>query len=125
MENKNKTGLGGSLLLRKTEPTAPQTPPTVPPPEVASMPPVEPQPVQESPENVSTPSMPRNLKSRQRTSKKGKKPLVLRDQCTFYISHEVNERLHLVSGIEGRDRSEIVSDLLQKHLPTYRIERQE
>lgn len=47
--------------------------------------------------------------------------LTLRDRCTLYIERDVNERLAFVARLEGKERSEVVSDLLRQHLPKYRI----
>ena len=114
METERKTGLGGSLLLQRTEIPARVMPPAVPiqPPntEMTALP--------EPPHPVAV------IQSAPRTSRKRKKPaLVLRDRCTLYLERDVNEQLAHTSHAEGRDRSEVVSELLRKHLPKYQIER--
>lgn len=118
METPKRTGLGDSLLLRRTETL------TEPPRPVASdvqtpevIPTVKPNVTQEpSPDETPTP---------QPAAKKSKKtPLVLRDRCTLYLERTVNEQLHMAARIEGRERSEVVTDILRKHLPKYRIERE-
>lgn len=121
MTNDRKTGLGNSLLLRRTAqpvepPVEPQEEPVqeTPPPEPT--PPIEPQP-EPTVETamVAPPAAPQT----KRTEK-----LTLRDRCTIYLERGVNEQLHMTSRIEGKERSEIVSEILRKHLPKYRIERE-
>ena len=48
----------------------------------------------------------------------------LRDRCTLYLNPEVNERLDLVSRIERKERSVVVTEILRSHLPNYRIDLQ-
>jgi hypothetical protein len=104
MDNDRKTGLGGgSLLLRRTEPveTEPSTASAIQPPET----PTEPQAAQPS------------------ASSKGKKHRAIpRDKCTLHLDHDVNEWLDLAARVEGRERSEVASELLRKHLPRYSIQ---
>ena len=45
-----------------------------------------------------------------------------RDRCTIYIDHDVNEQLDIVARIERKQRSEVVTQLLRQHLPSYRID---
>lgn len=119
MEKQNKTGLGKSLLLQRTVISAvpPTTPAVVPAEEVTPAPELTelPEPILEP---IPVPPPPASRKS-------SAKPLVLRDQCTLYLEREVNKQLHIVARAEGRERSEIVSDILRQHLPKYRIELQE
>ena len=119
METPKKTGLGNSLLLRRTAlpPFVPQAPPVVPTLNSTVIPESLPVPLPES-ETTPAPLMRASRKTRT-------KPLVLRDRCTLYIAREVNEKLQTAASVERRERSEIVSDILREHLPTYRIERQE
>jgi hypothetical protein len=58
-----------------------------------------------------------------RKRKKKKPALVLRDRCTLYLERDVNELLDHAAHAEARDRSELVSELLRKHLPRYQVER--
>lgn len=118
MDQPRKTGLGGSLLLQRTEPSGtPERPDVSPPP--ASL---------NAPADASVPQTSQRSKRSERSNVqqstlRGKdEPQVLRDRCTLYIDREVNERLDLVARVEGRERSEVVSQLLRKHLPKYRIE---
>lgn len=124
MVTDRKTGLGSSLLLRRTAQPAelPVEPKTVP---VQEIPASEPKPlptIDPQPESavdmpvVAPPSMPKM---------KGTEKLTLRDRCTIYLERGVNDQLHMTSRIEGRERSEIVSEILRKYLPKYRIEREE
>ncbi len=124
MATDRKTGLGSSLLLRRTaqlaEPSVePKTEPVqeIPASEPKPLPPVESQP--ESAVEMPVVALPSTPK------KKGTEKPTLRDRCTLYLERGVNEQLHMTSRIEGRERSEIVSEILRKHLPKYRIEREE
>ena len=119
MDTPKKTGLGSSLLLRRTvtPPVPPDSPVVLPAPSAVIISEPVPAPLP-SPEPIQTPPL-------QSPQQAPKPPLVLRDRCTLYITREVNEQLHVTARIEGRERSEIVSDLLRKYLPRYRIERQE
>lgn len=119
METPKKTGLGSSLLLRRTETPAviPSAALVVPPSDVIPTPETLPS-IQPAPETTSVPPI-------QVSRRSPKKPLVLRDPCTLYIERGVNKQLHLAARVEGRERSEIVTDLLRKHLPKYRVEREE
>lgn len=45
----------------------------------------------------------------------------LRDRCTLYLDPEINQQLDFVAGVERRQRSEVVTELLRAHLPKYRI----
>lgn len=114
---KKQTGLGMSLLLQRTDQKPkPERPAADPRPEPTVTP---------EPEVVETPGEESIIQEiPQRSRKKSRqKPQVLQDRCTLYIAREVNEKLHLAARVEDRDRSEIVSELLRKHLPEYRIER--
>ncbi len=116
METSNKTGLGNSLLLQRTVISAvPPATPAVVPAQEATPAPVLPYQPESIPEPIPIPPI-------QASRKSPKQPLVLRDQCTLYIERGVNRQLHIVAHAEGRERSEIVSDILRKHLPKYRIE---
>lgn len=104
MDNDRKTGLGGgSLLLRRTEPddNQPSTASAIQPSEASA----EPQAAQSS------------------ASSKGKKHrTVPRDKCTLHLDRDVNEWLDLAARVEGRERSEVASELLRQHLPRYTIQ---
>jgi len=107
---KKQTGLGLSLLLQRTDQKPkPERPAVIPKPEPTEIKASEADVVSEIPQR-------NREKSRQ-------KPKVLQDRCTLYIARDVNEKLDLASRVEDRDRSEIVSELLRKHLPEYTIER--
>jgi len=47
----------------------------------------------------------------------------LRDRCTLYLDPEVNQQLDLVAGIERRQRSQVVTELLRQYLPDYQVQR--
>lgn len=120
METTRKTGLGDSLLLRRTEAPSAVTPTVIPdaqvPAGVSTPEPTPSEPATVEAESVLPPpdsKLPRKV------------PLVLRDRCTLYLDRAVNEQLHMAARIEGRERSEVVTDILRKHLPKYRIELQE
>lgn len=102
-DNRKRSGLAGSFLFgRRAEPVSDA-------PNVSDV------------SDVQTPPVPAISKPRQPVSR-ASKPLSLRDRCTIYLERTVNDRLDLVARIEGRERSEVVTELLQKHLPKYRIE---
>lgn len=117
MDTIKKTGLGESLLLRRTE-----TPPVLTPAEV---PDVQTSEVLPQPEPATAAPKPIEIPAPRSVAKKSKKiPLELRDRCTLYLERAVNEQLHMAARIEGRERSEIASEILRKHLPKYRVERE-
>lgn len=117
MDTIKKTGLGESLLLRRTE--------TPPMPTLAEVPDVQTSEVLPKPEPVAPePIRVESLAPRPAAKKPKKKVLVLRDRCTLYLERAVNEQLHLAARIEGRERSEIATEILRKHLPKYRVERE-
>ena len=120
METPKKTGLGSSLLLRRT--VNPPVSPAAPLP-VTSIQEVMPA-TEELPSQVITPEL-TLVPPIQPHRKPSKKSLVLHDRCTLYLEREINKQLGIASRLEGRDRSEIVSDLLQRYLPKYRVEREE
>lgn len=117
MKTKKKTGLGKSLLLRRTiDPReSPEAPLPVVPSQEAMFVSEGLPPSMNKPEAEPAPAI-------QSHGKPTKKSLVLHDRCTLYLEREINERLSLTAGIKGPDRSDIVNDILRKHLPTYRIE---
>lgn len=119
MQPKRKTGLGNSLLLQRTE---------VSPAEASvssgvSMTGVSPTPESEPTEPPATQTKP--VLPRREPTNKRKEQLVLRDRSTLYLERSVNEQLRRVAQIEGRERSEVATDILRKYLPKYRIEREE
>lgn len=117
METTRKTGLGSSLLLQRTEaPAEPSVSVDVQTPGIPAK--WEPSPAEVTRERAAPPQ------SVSRKKQKGQ-PLVLRDRCTLYLEREINEQLHLVARIEGRERSDIVTDILRQYLTKYRVERDE
>lgn len=114
METERKTGLGGSLLLQRTD-VPPQfkpqdSPIEVPDVEIAAVPEkAQPNAIIEEP--------------RQKQPMRRKAARVLRDRCTLYLERDVNEQLDIAARLQGRERSEVVTELLQKHLPKYQVER--
>lgn len=118
MKTTRKTGLGDSLLLQRTEP-APETIVPAPTDVPASEPMSIPTPPPPQTEVEAEPALPEPVSKKQQKVK-----LVLRDRCTLYLERTVNEQLGMVARIEGRERSDIASDILRKHLPKYRIERE-
>lgn len=111
-----KTGLGSSLLLRRTEPPAAPRRPDARDGQAAQR--------SADPETPATPAAETPETSRPKPPA-AKHRAVPRDRCTLYLDQDVNERLDLAARIEGRERSEVASDLLRRHLPKYRVEREE
>ena len=103
-----RTGLGfGSLLLhRTTEQEAPPTP--------------KPQPAIEQPETERYEESPLPLK-RPLNERGIIRNRDLRDRCTVYLDPAVNQQLDIVAGVERRQRSEVVTDILRRYLPKYQI----
>ena len=98
------TGLGSSLLLQRT---TPQPPPENPIPSQTS----------ERPEHFEiNPEPVRQVEI--------KKPQELRDRCTLYLDRDVNTQLDLVSRIERKQRSEVVTEILRENMPKYRVDRE-
>jgi hypothetical protein len=56
-----------------------------------------------------------------RGTSRPKKLRLRRDKCTIYLEQDVNQLLTLAARAQNRERSEIVTDILRTHLPTYRI----
>lgn len=122
--NQNKkTGLGSSLLLQRTEPTSasqPRNARDVQTPEVPETSALD--DVEQVPAAGQTP---RTLKRPQRSphsQRRGKARVIPRQRCTLHLDEDVEEQLDLVARVEGKERSEVVSDLLRTHLPKYRIQ---
>ncbi|MBS0203964.1 MAG: hypothetical protein JSS49_13750 [Planctomycetes bacterium] len=120
METIRNTGLGDSLLLRRTEAPPAEQPAVTLDGQTTIPSPQEPPRPTRGLQTAEVPSIPLPASP----TKTKKKPLVLRDRCTIYLEREVNDQLDMAARIEGRERSEIASDLLRKHLPKYRIERE-
>jgi hypothetical protein len=99
-----KTGLGNSLLLKRTSPR------NAPSPHVSER------------LDAQTSEASRRLDARknQRGGKRPAKPL--RDKCTIYLESDVNERLEIVARMERKERSEVVTEILRRHLPKYRVD---
>jgi hypothetical protein len=108
MKDKPKTGLGSSLLLQRTEK-----------PERLDAQESETSKRPERPD-VSKRSADRKVEGR---VEKPSQVVLPRFRCTLYIDEDVNEQLSLTAGIEKKQRSEIVTEILRSHLPTYSIER--
>lgn len=110
-----KTGLGNSLLLRRTEPTLEPEIAT----EAQSSDRSEPQKLQRSEtpdgEVLQTPQPPED------PLPPTPKPQPVRDRCTIYLDPDVNRRLHVVARIEGKDRSDIVTEILRQYLPEFEV----
>jgi hypothetical protein len=98
------TGLGDSLLLKRTDPARP-----LPVQKETSK--------QEQPQPVDADAPARPAAPRRR-------PRRIRDRCTIYLDPEVNKRLDLVARIERKERSEVATEILRQHLPSYRIDLQ-
>ena len=120
METTRKTGLGDSLLLRRTEAPLIAAPAVVPDVQTSDVMPI-PETVPPVPKKFET----KSVLPRQTPTKKRKAPLVLRDRCTLYLEREVNDQLDMTARIEGRERSEVATDILRKYLPKYRVEREQ
>jgi hypothetical protein len=115
METERNTGLGGSLLLQRTD-VHEQIKPLDAPLEIPEVK-IAAEPESAQPE-VAMDERPRRLRVK-------KAALVLRDRCTLYLEREVNDQLDIAARIQGRERSELVSELLRKHLPKYQVERRQ
>lgn len=101
-----KTGLAGSLLFGRAAKPAPAEP---------------------RPSAVAAPAAPVESDGSipvERPSRRVERELRLRDRCTLYLDEEINELLNSVARIEQRQRSEVVSELLRKYLPRYRVVKQ-
>src|SRR5262249_32696243 len=121
METDKKTGLGSSFLFQRTEPARPPSP--LEGPAVLEVPAIP------DGSTVQAPQTPKHSTAQHPARSTGSRPkkaqrLVLRDKRTLHIDRDVDERLTLAARIEGRERSEVVSDLLRKYLPRYRVERE-
>jgi hypothetical protein len=103
-----KTGLGDSLLLKRTVQPEVQSPDAADAASGADSMPME------------TPQTPQASVHPKR-SKRSKK-LMLRDRCTIYLDVEVNQQLDIAARIENKERSEVVTEILRQHLPKYRID---
>jgi hypothetical protein len=99
-----RTGLGKSLLLRRTEAEESLSPPE----DVQAPPPTDRFDTDETPQPPASP----------------RRPQALRDRCTIYIEPDVNKQLDLVARIQRRQRSEVVTQILRENLPKYRIDLQ-
>ena|SRR5579872_305857 len=113
METTRKTGLADSFLFRRTEPDdAPQPAKRQDAPDAPGVSDVPNAPDAQEPTPRGRSRVPRPKKSQRVT---------LRDRCTLHIDRDVNEWLDLVARIEGKERSEVVSEILRNNLPKYRI----
>ena len=112
MSNK-KTGLGSSLLLKRTTPPEP----TLNVNHCSALPPLT-EPERSNVSDVSdAPQDQPTVASNQPVNE------VLRDRCTIYIDKDVNDRLETAARLERKQRSEVVTEILRQHLPNYRIDR--
>lgn len=119
MKNDKKTGLAPSLLLRRTEPTEIPEPNNVPPATEIDEPVTE----------TAFPDAQTSSQSETATIAGSRRPgkifrMIPRDKATIYMERDLNEQLRRVAALEGRDRSDVVNQILRKHLPRYRVERQ-
>jgi len=102
-----RTGLG-SLLLRRTDGERHPKPPEEHEPHRGP-----PDPTLDPGPGIDLPTEPTRKTNRARP----------RDRCTLYLDEDVNQQLDLVARVERRQRSEVVTELLRRHLPSYRISR--
>ncbi|MBI1902936.1 MAG: hypothetical protein HYS13_17705 [Planctomycetia bacterium] len=108
MAKPKTTGLGESLLLRRTDPPADRPrKPAKNGQERKEAPPIE-------PAGADDPAPADPLSTVHRA--------VPRDRTTLYLDQDVNDWLDLAARIERKQRSELASEILRKHLPRYRIE---
>lgn len=109
------TGLGSSLLVRRTEPLAE---PKVSEEVQAA---VDPEPQKR--EDSTTPSSQVLQIHVHEDNSAGQetKPQMIRDRCTIYLDPDVNQRLHLTARVEEKDRSQIVNEILRQHLPEFQV----
>lgn len=99
--NDQNTGLGDSLLLRRTdEPRAAQ--------------PITDAQTSRRPEHLDVPE----------SKRPARKVRPLRDRCTIYLEPDVNRQLDLVARLEHKQRSEVVAEILRTHLPRYEVRRE-
>lgn len=119
METIRNTGLGNSLLLRRTD-----TPPAAAADVSSDIPTFETPAAPEPSPSLAPAAEPETTIPQPESRKATKQRLTLRDRCTLYLDRQVNDQLDIAARIEGRERSEIVSDLLSQHLPRYRVERE-
>jgi hypothetical protein len=101
MTDKN-TGLGNSLLLKRTADHGPEKPS---------------QGAQTSESSGRPDVIPDGQPKPTR-----RKPRDLRDRCTIYLDPDVNQQLDLVARIQRRQRSQVVTEILRANLPKYRID---
>ena len=101
-----KTGLAESLLFRRSAKPAPQEPlPRAPEPLPPGVETDRPAPIE-------------------RPTRRVEREMRLRDRCTLYLDEEINELLDTVARFEQKQRSEVVTELLRKYLPRYRVIKQ-
>ena len=100
-EAPKKTGLGNSLLLQRTAPA-----------------PSRPQPTAAETSQTSEASETSRPAGRRPPRKPRQRPRVRR---TLYLELELDARLSGVAGIERKERSEVVNELLRRHLPQYSV----
>lgn len=119
MENSPKTGLGDSLLLRRTE--TPQAPGR---PDVSALP--DAQALADAPDQAAVSDVQPSSRPKRPAGSRGRKAqrLTLRDKVTLHLDRDVNDRLDLAARVEGKERSEVASEILRRHLPKYHIERE-
>ena len=117
-EPPKKTGLGNLLLQR----TIPRSKPTRPQPAAAlSTPPSsEPTPVDPS-ATARRANQPPTVTSQPPRSQTKKHRTQLRIRRTLHLEMDLDEQLSAVAGIERRERSEIVNELLRRHLRKYEV----
>ncbi len=111
-EPTKKTGLGNLLFQRTSQPARKSRPVPVKSEEgTAASPPPE-------PEFTSSPEpLPPAPASRRQNAKRKR----VRIRRTLHLEDDLDARLNTMAGIERRERSEIVNDLLRKHLRKYEI----
>lgn len=109
------TGLG-SLLLKRTENDAASEskPPAV---ETSKRPDVQAAQDRSSAEIKSDSSSTEQNNSA--AKQEADRPQTARDRCTLYLDADLNRQLHIAAKLEGKERSEIVSEILRQHLPVY------
>ena len=107
-ETPKKTGLGSSLLLQRTAPA-----PSHPQPAVAKETP-EPSGTSRTSGASETSRPPGRRPPRQPRQR----PRIRR---TLYLELELDERLSGVAGIERKERSEVINEVLRRHLPQYTV----
>lgn len=114
-QSDKQTGLGSSLLVRRTEPPQEMAETANPKPRVSLEPVREEQSDAVDPRVIQTPKRP-DVQTSEKSQPQG-----VRDRCTLYLSPDVNQRLHITARLEEKERSDVVNELLRQNLPKFEV----